>query len=251
MNLEYIDIHSHLNSPQFKNDIDEVIQRMKENKVGTIVIGVDKETSIKAVELADKYENVWACVGLHPTDSKEDFDEKFFEDLVSNPKVVAIGECGLDYFHQKDEKRQKELFKKQIDFAVKHDLPLMLHVRDAHEDVLEILKEKKKEHGDKLRGNSHFFSSTWEIAQKYFEIGFNVSFTGIITFTKDFDEIIQKAPIDMIHIETDSPYASPHRGKRNEPSYVIEVLKKIEEVKGEKVREKLLENTTKFFNLSA
>lgn len=157
MNLEYIDIHSHLNLNKFKDDLEEVVQRMKDNKVGTIVIGVDKETSIKAVELADKYENVWACVGLHPTDSKESFDEKFFEDLINNPKVVAIGECGLDYFHQKDKERQKELFEKQIDFAVKHNLPLMLHVRDAQDDVLKILKKKKKEYEDKLRGNAHFF----------------------------------------------------------------------------------------------
>lgn len=257
MELKYIDIHSHLNSPKFENDLDLVLERMKESGVGTIVIGVDKDTSKKAVELADKYENIWACVGVHPTDSEEGFDEGFFGELAKNKNVVAIGECGLDYFRKttrEEKKRQKKLFEQQIDFAVVNELPLMLHVRSAHKDVLEILREKKKEHGNKLRGNSHFFSESLEVAQRYFELGFTISLTGIVTYSDEFDELIKNSSLEMLHIETDSPCAAPesHRGKRNEPSYVVEIAKKIAQIKGEDngmIRKKLLENAQNLFKI--
>ncbi|HJN62835.1 MAG TPA: TatD family hydrolase [Candidatus Paceibacterota bacterium] len=261
--IKYIDIHSHLNLKEFNDDLPGVISRMNKQEVGTIVIGVDKKTSELAVKLSNENENIWACVGIHPTDSVDDFDEGFFEELIKNPKVVCIGECGLDYFRLKNEEekeKQKELFERQIDFAAKHDLPLMLHVRpskgtqDAHLDVFKILESKKKEYKDKLRGNSHFFASTKEIAEEYIKFGFTISFTGLITYIQDFNEIIESIPLEMIHIETDAPFVAPvpHRGKRNEPIYVIEVAKRIAEIK--KISEtelipKLLENSSKFFNL--
>jgi len=259
MNLKYIDIHSHLNAPEFEKDLDDVVSRMEESNTGTIVVGVDKETSRRAIEIAEKYENIWACVGFHPTDYKEVYDEIFLEGLISNPKVVAIGECGLDYFHQKDKsdrKSQRELFEKQIDLAATKRLPLMLHVRDAHEDALEILFSKKKEHGETLRGNSHFFTSTLDIAKKYFELGFTISISGVATFSSVLDEVIKKSPMESLLIETDSPYASPEpfRGKRNEPSNVSQIALKIAQIKGllaEEVSRELLNNSISRFHLRA
>jgi len=292
MNLKYIDIHSHLNFPKFKEDLSEVLARMESVGVGTISVGVDKKTSEEVVKLANQHENLWACIGIHPDsasseddsdrDSKGEFDQEFFEELVKNPKVVCVGECGLDYFSAEggsasgwrissDEKlRQKKLFEQQIDFAVPHDLPLMLHVRpskdtqDAHLDVFKILESYKRKYGDKLRGNSHFFSSTEEIAKKYISLGFTISLTGLITYIKDFDETIKNTPLEMMHIETDSPFVLPvpYRGNppgrqpgrtgRNEPTYVVEVAKRMAEIKGipeAELSQKILENSSKFFNL--
>jgi len=277
--MKYIDIHSHLNFHKFNEDLPKVLSRMKEREVGTILIGVDKKTSKEVLDIAKQNENIWACIGFHPVDSDDDFDEDFLEELIKDPKVVAIGECGLDYFRlgennpqmnadekqaqiNADKEKQKKLFEQQIDFAAKHNLPLMLHVRssngteDAHLDVIEILKDKKEKYGEALNGNSHFFTSSKEIAQRYFDLGFTISFTGIITYVRDFDELIKSTPIDMVHAETDSPFAAPvpHRNERNEPSYVIEVVKKIAEIKGlseGELREKLLLNANRLFNLRA
>ena len=162
MTLQYFDFHSHIHFKKFADDIDYVLSRMKEKNVGTIVVGTDVEQSKQALSFAQKHDDVFATVGLHPADNtKEYFDASKYSEMVNNPKVVMIGECGLDYFHIKDEneqKRQREEFEKQIDFAVMHDKPMMLHIRDAHEDGLDMLKSKKKEYGDKLRGNAHFFT---------------------------------------------------------------------------------------------
>ena len=267
--LRYVDIHSHLNFPKFKDDLDEVLDRMKESGVGTISVGVDNNTSKEVVDLANENENVWACIGIHPDDSKDEFDESLFEKLVKNPKVVCIGECGLDYFRLSDlgevdlsneKDRQKKLFEQQIDFAVSHNLPLMLHVRpskdtqDAHLDVFEILESHKEQYGEKLRGNSHFFASTKEVAEKYLALNFTISFTGLITYIHDFDEIIKNTPLDKMHIETDAPFVAPvpHRGKRNEPTYVVEVSKRIAELKGvpeSELAKHMFQNSSKFFSL--
>jgi TatD DNase family protein len=247
---KYFDIHSHLNFSDYEKDFDEVINRLKETETHTIIIGTDHESSKKAVELADKYEEIYACIGVHPVDKQESFDVDKFESLVQNPKVVAIGECGLDFYHAKkdtDYERQKKLFLAQIELALKYDKPLMIHARDAYAELLEILEPLKLEHGAKLRGNIHFFAGNVEIAKKFFDIGFTVSFTGVITFTHDYDEVIRQAPLNMIMSETDAPYVAPvpYRGKRNEPSYVSEVAKKIAEIRGEDpelVRDALVNN---------
>lgn len=259
---EYIDIHSHLNFPDYEKDFDEVVQRLKDTKTATITVGTDLASSQKAVELAEKYENIYACIGLHPADNlTEVFEVEEFDKLVSHKKVVAIGECGLDYGREKnaqvdpeEKKRQLKDFEKQIDFAVKHNKPLMLHVRNAHEDVLSILVEKKKEFGEKLRGNSHFFSGDKEIAQKYLDLGFTVSFTGVITFTQGYDDVVKFVPLDKMMSETDSPFVSPipYRRTRNEPSYVSEVVKKIAEIRGEDlefVKKTLKDNAIRYFGL--
>ncbi|MHB0978245.1 MAG: TatD family hydrolase [Minisyncoccota bacterium] len=236
---KYFDIHSHLNFHDYDVDRDEVMKRLASTETATIVVGTDFESSKWAVEIADKYENVYACIGVHPVDDPKIVFEKFkFEELVKHPKVVAVGECGIDLFRidkEKDFERQKKLFIEQIEFAVEHDKPIMIHSRDAYDEVLEILEPLIKLHGSKLRGNSHFFTGTLEQAKRYWAIGFTTSFTGVITFARDYDEVIKNAPLNMIMSETDAPWVSPtpYRGKRNEPSYVSEVVKKIAEIRGE------------------
>ncbi|HEC33062.1 MAG TPA: TatD family deoxyribonuclease [Candidatus Kaiserbacteria bacterium] len=252
---EYFDFHSHIYFPKFANDIDEVLTRMRGHKVGTIVVGTDLEQSKKALEFAKKHDGVFASVGLHPADNtKEFFDEKKYEEFLLDENVVMIGECGLDYFHEKDEgerARQRKEFEKQIDFAVAHNKPIMLHIREAHKDGLDMLCSKKKEYGDRLHGNAHFFTESSDIAKQYYELDFTTSFPGVITFTHDYDETVKYAPKDMILSETDSPYVAPesHRGKRNEPVFVIEIVKKMAEIRGEDVEElkkQLVKNALRF-----
>lgn len=236
---KFFDIHSHLNFPDYEKDFEEVIARLRETETHTIVVGTDLESSRKAVELADKYEEIYACIGIHPVDDpKKVWEEDKFEELVKNPKVVAIGECGLDFFHAdkaQDYERQKELFLAQVNFAIKHNKPIMIHARDGYPGLLDLLEPLKEKHGDTLRGDVHFFAGDWGIAERFLKIGFTLSFTGVVTFARDYDEVIQKAPLDMIMSETDAPYVSPapYRGKRNEPSYVEEVVKKIAEIRDE------------------
>jgi len=259
--LEYFDVHSHISFSDFEKDRDAVVRRMKDAGVFAITVGVDRKSSEEAVACAERYENVYATVGLHPADNtKEVFDVAEYEKLITHPKVVAVGECGLDYLRIKGEvesekKRQKEAFEKQIAFAVTHDKPLMTHCREAHSDMLDILEEKKKEYGEKLRGNIHFFSEGSGTAKKYFELGFTISFTGVITFTDDYNEAIKNAPLDMILSETDCPFVAPvpYRGMRNEPVYVREVVEQIANVRGEAhstIKKVLVDNAKRVFSIS-
>jgi TatD DNase family protein len=257
--MKYFDIHSHLNFPEYDADREEVINRLKETDTYTIAVGTDFESSERAVLLAEKNENIYACIGIHPVDDpSKTFDKEKFEGLVKNTKVVAIGECGLDFFHVdklEDGERQKNLFLDQINFASEHNKPLMIHSRDAYVELLEILEPLVSMRGDKLRGDVHFFAGNLEIAQRFWKIGFTTSFTGVITFARDYDEVIKNAPLNMIMSETDAPFVSPapYRGKRNEPSYVSEVVKKIAEIRGENlevVQSALIENAKRIFNLN-
>jgi TatD DNase family protein len=254
--MKYIDIHSHLGFDDYGTDQKEVIKRIHDADVATIVVGADLESSKEAVKVATENKNIWACIGMHPNHNlKEVFDEKNYEELVRNPKVVAIGECGLEYFKltgdvERIKTKQKENFTKQIEFAIKYKKPLMLHIRDAHDDAYEILKKYE----GKVFGNLHFFTSNLKNAERFIAFGFTISFPGIITYLRDFDKVIKSIPLDKIHAETDSPYAPPlpHRGERNEPAYVIEIYKKIAEIRGEdqeKVRLQLLENARRVFNI--
>jgi TatD DNase family protein len=245
MTPKYFDIHSHLNASQYDSDREEVIARMKETGTHTIVVGTSLEDSIKGVDLAGRHLGIYATIGVHPVDDvSEKFNEKEFEKLVKHPKVVMVGECGLDFFHAdktQDFERQKKLFVDQITFAIKYDKPLMIHARstpgtnDAYEEVLNILTTYYLLPTSNLRGNVHFFAGSVDIAKKFFDLGFSLSFTGVITFTHDYDEVIRNAPLDKIMSETDAPYVSPvpHRGESNEPSFVSEVVKKIAEIRGE------------------
>ncbi len=263
MSLRFFDVHSHINDKAFEGDVDEVIGRMREARVGSILVGTDWQMSERAVQIAKEKSSseapLFAAIGLHPTDNaSEGFDLDAYQKLAAEKEVVAIGECGLDYFRLSEEnrageeKRQKDIFERQLEMAVSLDKPLMIHCRNAHQDMLEILASKKREHGEKLRGDIHFFSEGKDIAKRYFDLDFTVSFTGVITFARDYDEAIQYAPLDMILSETDCPYVAPvpYRGKRNEPLWVEEVVKKIAEVRGEdfeKVREAMVANAKRVF----
>lgn len=259
----YFDAHSHINDPRFDHDLKDVFTRMKDAEVWSLVVGTEKTLSERAVALASEHDGLFACVGLHPTDDKEEkFNEAFYRILASDPKTLAIGECGLDYFRineedrKKEEVRQKASFENQLALAVSLNKPLMIHCRNAHFDMLDILASKKREHGEKLRGNIHFFSEGPETAKKYFDLDFTISFTGVITFTRDYDETVRYAPLGLLLSETDCPYVAPvpHRGKRNEPLYVIEVVKKIAEIRGqdfETVREQLVKNAVRVFGINS
>lgn len=261
--MKYIDIHSHLGFEDYGQDQVEVLKRMAEQEVGTITIGTSLADSIEAVKIAEANKNVWACIGVHPKEGRGTpvFDEEEFEKLVVHPKVVAIGECGLDYFKLESDietirANQRKVFIQQIEFAIKYDKPLMLHLRDgdkkreAYEDVFNILNNYR----GKVRGNVHFFTANLEWAQKFIDLGFTISFIGLITYVRDFDKIIKNVPLEALHAETDAPFVAPvpHRGERNEPSYVTHVYAKIAEIRGEepeKVRLQLLENAKKMFGV--
>lgn len=280
MTYALFDIHSHLHDKSFDDDRENIIQEMKSYGVASITVGTDLEHSKQAVSLSEQYENLYATVGLHPADTvTEAFDEKEFEKLIKNPNVLAVGECGLDYHyienfferdvvvkkltHSKEAEvdRQQRIFKEQILFAVKHNKPLMLHGRpskgsmDAYEDMLMILEDAKKKYGTKVRGNAHFFVGSIDIAKRFVDIGFTMSFSGVITFSNDYDDVVRYLPMTMIQAETDSPYAtpSPFRGKRNNPMYVQEIVAKIAVLRREpleEVREQLLENAKRMFDIS-
>lgn len=280
MTPKYIDIHSHVNFKAFDEDRDEVIRRALENDIWVINVGTQLDTSRKAVEMAEKYEEgVYAIIGLHPihtsashhdtkelgeegkafTSRGEVFDKDAYLELLRHPKVLGVGECGLDYYRlEKDSiEKQKQAFIEQIEIANEVGKPLMLHIRNnpedktlnAYQDALEILREHAK-----VRGDVHFFAGSLEDAKDFIDFGFTLSFTGVVTFTHDYDEVIKMAPLDMIMSETDAPYITPvpHRGKRNEPSYVSEVVKKIAEIKGlneETVSKALIENAKRVFGI--
>jgi TatD DNase family protein len=268
--INYIDIHGHINFPEYDADREATIARAQEAGVGMITVGTGIESSRKVIELAEQNENMWAIVGIHPTDAKDIRAEDFsvMQGLAAHPKVVAIGECGLDYFHSQPDEivQQREIFIKHVELANSLNKPLMLHVRNdtrnthkvdlqgvqgsstnAYQEVIAILKEKSK-----VRANFHFFAGTVDDMRDIVAMGNTVSFTGVITFARNYDEIIKSAPLGSIMSETDCPFVAPipHRGKRNEPSYVIEVVNKIAEIRGENVEivaQKLVENARKFF----
>lgn len=267
--IKYIDIHSHLDYPEYTEDFEALMTRMREAGIGTISIGTDLSFATKAVALAEAYENIWACIGIHPADNHaEKWSEEAFEKLVSHPKVVAVGECGLDFFRLPrneetgeidlektitEKNRQQELFEQQIRFAVKHDKTLMIHCRDAYEETYETLKKYKLENPS-LRIHLHFFAGDIEIAKKFLTLDATFSFTGVITFTHQYDEVIRFLPLERIMSETDAPFVAPvpHRGTRNEPTYVIEVIKKLAELRSlsvDDMNEVLVKNAKKVFKI--
>jgi len=265
MQFKYIDIHCHPNLKGLKEEQNEVVVRMREEGIAGIVVGVDLESSKEAVRLAEQHDNLWACIGLHPNYAGEKtFDETEFEKLVMRPRVVGIGECGLDFFRpegdlEEAKVKQWEALKAQVAFALKHNKPLMVHCRpsknsmDAYRDFLSFIEPKTKEG---LKGNMHFFVGNLEVAQRFWDVGFTTSFTGVLTFTQEYDEVVRAAPPDMILTETDAPYAAPmpHRGKRNEPAFVPLVTAAIARIRGEEeeaVGQKILENARRVFGIEA
>lgn len=270
MQYQFFDIHAHVHGTEYDATREDLIAQSAQEKIGVITVGTDYEESERAVACALRYENVWATVGIHPVDKIEAFDYERLKTLAQNTKVVAIGECGLDYYwpahdawktgqsFEKD--RQKELFEKQIELAVELNLPLMIHGRptkksmDAYEDILEIIKKYQGIYGNKVRGNVHFFAGTLSIAKEFWNLGFTTSFTGVITFTHDYDEVIEAAPLSMLMAETDSPYATPvpHRGTQNTPLFVSCIYQKIAEFRNislEEVQKQFEENRKRVFGV--
>lgn len=264
MTFKYIDIHSQLQFPQFDEDRDAIIEKMREEGIATITVGTDAKTSREAVDLAAKHPHLFATIGIHPTHIVESdgrwevFEEAYYESLLS-PKVVAVGECGLDYFRPPfDKEKQKELFIQQIGFASKHDLPLMIHGRpskgtmDAYDDIYEIFTAQR--HSLKAGGNMHFFVGDVPTAKRFIDLGFTLSFDGPVTFTSDYDETVKSVPADMIMAETDAPFAAPvpHRGKRNSPLFVTFISDRLADIRGEDreaFREQTIENAKRVFGL--
>ena len=258
--MKYTDTHSHFNLAQFDSDREEAINRMVAEEVGTFCVGVDEETSVKAVDLAQKNEAIWAIVGQHPTEWHQVFNLDAFISLAGEPKVLAIGECGLDYYRERErahKDEQKKLFRQHIELALETKLPLMLHIRpaqasmDAYEDALDILNEYKSTN-QALTGTAHFFVGDTEIAQRFLDLGFYISFSGVITIFPEYEAVVRFVPLDHILPETDAPFAAPlpYRGSRCEPAYIKEVVKKIAEIKNlplEEVEKALILNIKNLF----
>ena len=249
------DSHAHLNDARFDEDREALIQKLQEEHVDLVLNpGADIETSISSVELANKYDFIYAAVGVHPHDVK-DLDDTAIDTLrklaTENEKVVAIGEIGLDYYYDNSPREvQKEWFKKQIELANELKLPIIIHDRDAHQDTFEIIKNTKSpEIGCVL----HCYSGNVELAKEYVKMGCYISIPGTVTF-KNNREVAKEIPLEYLLIETDSPYMAPepHRGKRNDPSLVAFVADKIAQEKGisyEKVCEATKENAKRLFNI--
>ena len=270
------DSHTHLNLAAFDSDRDLILKRYLKEGIFLVNVGTCYQTSKKAIAIAEEYQNCWASVGLHPAHTfparlnqldeneinnlvVEEFGQKFEELIKTSSKIVAIGECGLDYSYLKDSPREKQKefkirqereFRKQIKIAQKYNLPLILHLRDLYQEALAILKENN------YSGKAvfHFFTGTIEQAQYILGQGFYLGFSGVITYGNKLDEIIKSVPLEKILIETDAPYVAPipYRGKRNEPAYVIEVAKKIANIKNlslEEIKRQTFQNALRFFSI--
>jgi len=277
-----IDTHAHVNFKAFQADDDEVIRRSLAADTWMILVGSEVKTSKRALEYANKYEKgVYAAVGLHPMHTREqkvegedynfitreeEFSYDVYEKLAQFKKVVAVGEIGLDYYHLDYatdlaalKRKQKQIFTRQLELAKNLKLPVIIHCRQAHDDMLEILKAFKKDHKDSLPkdkawGVMHCFSGDEELAWQYFKLGLNISFTGLITFSAQWDDLIRRLPNDKFMVETDCPYMTPEpfRGRRNEPLFVKKVAERIAEIKNlslEKISEITTNNAKILFNI--
>ncbi len=279
---KYIDTHAHINFNAFKDDGDKVIQNSLNENVWLINIGVDYKTSKRSLAYANKYERgVYAAVGLHPMQlfsfraqhkeydfqtRGEEFNYDNYEKLAKFEKTVAIGEIGLDYYHldididkEKIKKVQQETFYNQLLLARRLNLPAIIHCREAHDDMLSILKAFRSEHKELIPVNRawavmHSFSGDEDLAWKYFNLGLLVSFNGMITFSHQWDELIRKMPLDRLMIETDSPYLTPvpFRGKRNEPllvEYVAERIAQIKNLSHQRIAQATTKTARDFFGI--
>jgi len=280
----YFDIHTHVNFKAFDEDRDAVTERALEADTWMINVGTQVDTSRIAIDLAHKYpEGIYACVGLHPihtdksfhdekelgeggqefTSRGEIFNKDIYREMLKDEKVVAIGECGLDYYHMDSEsiEKQKKAFIEQIELAQGFDKALMLHIRNpedksknAYADVAEILAKYPG-----ILGVSHFFAGTVEDMKRFVEMGVYISFAGAITYKPkpeicDYISVIKETPLEFILTDTDAPYVAPmpYRGKRNEPAYVREIVKKIAEIKNlpePEVAEAIVANAKRLFGI--
>ena len=243
-----IDTHCHLSYEDYDN-LDKIIREMNGIMIAS---GCDDKTNKEVLELVSKYDNVYGTLGIHPEEIDNiNFDSfKLIEDNLNNPKIVAIGEIGLDYYWTKENiDKQKEVFERQVKMAEKYNLPVVVHSREAIQDTYDILKKYK------VKGDIHCFSSSLEMAKEFIKLGYKIGVGGTLTFknSKKIQEIVKLLDLENILLETDSPYLSPEpfRGKKNKPSNVYYVALKVSELKNievEKVIEKSRENAYKLFD---
>ena len=249
----FIDSHCHLNFPELKEDIDSVLSAMRENQVShALCVSVDLPSSVQAIELAEQYGNLLASVGVHP-DYEINVEPTQFEltQRAQHPKVVAIGETGLDYFRLTGELEwQRVRFRRHIQAAIACNKPLIIHTRQAAADTLRIMRE---EHAERIGGVMHCFTESLEVAYEAIDLGFLISFSGILTFKNaaSIREVARQIPLDRILIETDSPYLAPvpFRGKTNQPAYVKHVAETIAQVRNLEVAEVGRATTENFIRL--
>jgi TatD DNase family protein len=252
-----IDSHAHLEMPDFKRDLEQVIQRAKESGVGYIfTVGTEKKDWKRALEIADSHPSVYAILGVHPHNAKEIDDQTYpmLKELCQNGKVKAYGEIGLDFFRNLSPRDiQLKRFREQIGLAKELRLPIVVHDREAHQQALEVLKSEKAE---ECGGIIHCFSGDYEMAKVCMDMGFYISIPGSITFknAERFREIVERIPLESLLVETDAPFLTPvpYRGKRNEPSYVRYTAQKVAEIKKvsfEKVAEVTTENALRVYRL--
>ena len=247
-----IDTHCHINDEKYKHDIDIIVQKAIDSGVKKMIcVGVDLETSEKAILISNKYEQVYATVGYHPHESKDAPQRYIYEleDMAKNSKVVAIGETGLDYYYNISPKSiQKHIFNEQIELSKDLNIPIIMHNRNSDKDLLSIIESSKLDYGV-----VHCFSSDWDMAEKLLKLDIKLSFTGMVTFIKDpIEEVLKKIKLDDFFLETDSPYLAPnpHRGKRNEPAMVNLIAEKIAQIKNvplETIVESATKNALSFF----
>ncbi len=255
--ISLVDSHAHLYFDQFDQDRDAVIKNAKLANISAIInIGVNIETSLKSIELAESYDFIYATAGIHPQDAHEMRSDRWdeFVKLLEHPKVVAIGEIGLDYYRDySPHEVQKEVLHRQLELAVEHDLPVVVHTRNAWQDVLPIITEQYR---GKLNGVFHCFSGMENEAKLVLDAGYYISFTGVVTFknAKALDIAANYVPLDRLLLETDCPFMAPEpfRGKRSEPAHVPVIARKIAEAKEIDIAELAFEtnkNAEKLFGL--
>lgn len=249
----YVDSHCHLNFPDLAAELPDILQRMAINQVThALVVSVDMPEWPGLIKLVEPHANLWASVGVHPDyETASDPSEAELLELSRHPKVVAIGETGLDYYRLSEPLDwQRERFRRHIRVARQANLPLIIHTRESVQDTLRILRE---ENAAEVGGVMHCFTESWEMAQAAIELNFHISLSGIVTFKNAgiVHEVATKIPLDRLLIETDSPYLAPvpYRGKRNDPSKVIHVAEKIADLKGIPVAEVAQASTENFFRL--
>ncbi len=290
--MEFFDAHAHVQFSAYDADRESAIQRAEDAHVRVVNVGTQRDTSARAVALAEQHAGFYAAVGLHPIHTSksyhdtdelgggetakafisrgESFDPDRYKALALHPKTVAIGECGLDYFRfnenesrEEQIERQKAAFLAQITFAREVKKPLMIHCRDAFADLIHLLKESASGFPASGPGVIHFFTGTVIDAKQLLDLGFYFTFGGVITFPPrkgkaegDYDAIVKMIPVDRLLSETDAPYVAPvpYRGKRNEPAYIVEVVKKLAELKSfsfEKMAEQIFRNAQRVFKIES
>lgn len=254
--FKYIDVHAHINFSEYDHDRDAVICEAKEKGIIMVNVGTDLETSKHVVALAEQYSNCYAIVGMHPnTANNEDFDYEAFKALAVHKKVIGIGECGLDFFREPYSiEKQEKAFQEQIRLAIECGKPLMIHARNSYRNILSILDQYLNSSDVRLKGNVHFFAGTIEEARRFIEIGFTVSFTGVITFAKEYEALVKEIPLENILSETDCPFVTPAplRGQRNSPLNIPLIIDKIAEIKGvsaDEVASAIRKNATNLFGV--